>query len=339
MGLVDTLLVVVRSLVVPRGSLAVENLALRQQLAVLKRSVKRPRLRRRDRFFWAWLCRIWTDWRSASIIVKPETVIRWHREGFRLFWRWKSRPKGGRPTVDAEIRALIRRMHAENATWGAPRVRAELALLGYNVSQATVAKYMKRRAGPPSQTWKTFLKNHMAETAAIDFFVVPTVTFRLLYGLVVLRHERREIVHIAITANPTAAWTARQLTEAFPWDESPRYLLRDRDGIYSEEFTVRVDAMGIEEVVTAPRSPWQNPYVERIIGSIRRECLDHVIVLGEGHLRRTLRSYVNYYHQDRPHQSLDRLPPNGRDVELVESGRVVSLPRVGGLHHRYTRAA
>ena len=209
MGLVNALLMVVRAALVSRGRLAIENMALRQQLAVLKRSVKRPRLRRKDRVFWAWLSRIWSDWRSALIIVKPDTVIRWHRRGSRFYWRWKSQPKGRRPRVDAEIRTLIRRMCEENATWGAPRVRAELALLGHEVSQSSVAKYMKRRAGPPSQTWKTFLKNHMAQTAAIDFFVVPTVTFRLLYGFVVLRHERREIVHFAVTANPTAAWTAR----------------------------------------------------------------------------------------------------------------------------------
>jgi transposase InsO family protein len=339
MGLVDAFLVVARAAFVSHTQLAVENLALRQQLAVLKRSVKRPRLHRRDRLFWASLSRVWSDWRSSIIIVKPETVIRWHRKGFRLFWRWKSRPKGGRPRVDAEIRALIRRMSAQNATWGAPRIQAELALLGHEVSQATVAKYMKRRRGRPSQTWKTFLKNHMAETAAIDFFVVPTVTFRLLYGFVVLRHKRREIVHFAVTANPSAEWTARQLTEAFPWDEAPRFLLRDRDGTYGEEFVARVKAMGIDGVVTAPQSPWQNPYCERFIGSIRRECLDHVIVLGDQHLRRILRSYVIYYHEDRIHQSLDQRPPHGRDVEPVENGGVVSLPRVGGLHHRYTRAA
>ena len=339
MRLVGAFLVVVRAALLSRARLAVENLALRQQLAVLKQSVKRPRLRRRDRLFWAWLSRIWPEWRSAIIIVKPETVIRWHRQGFRMYWRWKSRPIGGRPRVDTEIRSLIRRMCSENATWGAPRIRAELALLGYEVSQATVAKYMRRRTGPPSQTWKMFLKNHMADTAAIDFFVVPTVTFRLLYGFVVLRHERREIVHFAVTDHPNAAWTARQVTEAFPWDEAPRYLLRDRDGIYGEEFTARLRAMGIEEVVSAPRSPWQNPYAERVIGSIRRECLDHVIVLGEEHLRKTLRSYVRYYHDDRIHKSLDQRPPHGREVEPVENGSIVALPRVGGLHHRYTRVA
>jgi len=230
-------------------------------------------------------------------------------------------------------------IRTENAGWGAPRIKAELALLGHDVSQATVAKYMRRRTRPPSQTWKTFLKNHASDIAAVDFFVVPTVTFRLLYGFLVLRHERREIVHLAVTANPTAAWTARQVIEAFPWDEASRYLLRDRDGIYGEEFTARVKEMGIEEVVTAPRNPWQNPYCERLIGSIRRECLDHVIVLGEEHLRQMLRAYVDYHHQDRPHQSLQRRPPHGRDVEPLDRGRVISLPRVGGLHHRYTRAA
>ncbi len=339
MGLVNAFLLLVRAALLSRAGLAVENLALRQQLAVLKRAVKRPRLRRRDRIFWSRISKIWPDWRSVLVLVKPQTVIRWHRQGFRLYWRWKSRPKGGRPRVNAEVRSLIRRMCDENVSWGAPRIKAELALLGYDVSQATVAKYMKRPSGPPSQTWKTFLKNHVSDIAAIDFFVVPTVTFRLLYGFLVLRHERREIVHFAVTANPTAAWTAQQITEAFPWDEAPRYILRDRDGIYGEEFTARVKAMTIEEVLTAPRSPWQNPYVERLIGSIRRECLGHVIVLGEEHLRRILRSYLAYYHEDRIHQSLDQRPPNGREVEPVERGPVVSLPRVGGLHHRYTRAA
>ena len=209
MRLVDAFLVVVRAALLSRARLAVENLALRQQVAVLRRSVKRSRLRRRDRLFWAWLSRVWSEWRSTLVTVKPETVIRWHRQGFRLYWRWKSRRKGGRPRVDAEIRSLIRRMSAQNVTtWGAPRIQAELALLGHEVSQATVAKYMKRRRGPPSQTWKTFLRNHMEHTAAIDFFVVTTVTFRLLYGFVVLRHERREIVHFGVTANPSSEWTA-----------------------------------------------------------------------------------------------------------------------------------
>ena len=339
MGLLNAFLVLVRAALLSRAGLAIENLALRQQLAVLKRSVKRPRLRRRDRIFWSRLSKIWPDWRSALAVVKPETVIRWHRQVFRIYWRWKSRPKGGRPRVNTEVRSLIRRMCADNVSWGAPRIKAELALLGHDVSQATVAKYMRRRTRPPSQTWKTFLKNHAGDIVAIDFFVVPTVTFRLLYGFVVLRHERREIVHFDVTENPTAAWTARQLTEAVPWDEAPRYLLRDRDGIYGEEFTARVKATGLEDVVTARQSPRQNPYCERLIGSIRRECLDHVIVLGEEHLRRILGAYVTYYHEDRIHQSLDQRPPHGRELEPLDRGRVISLPRVGGLHHRYTRAA
>ncbi len=322
-----------------RASLAAENLALRQQLAVLSRSVKRPRLRRRDRMFWASLSRLWTDWNTVLVIVKPETVIRWHRQGFRLYWRWKSTKKNGRPKVELEIRELIHRMSRENPTWGAPRIRSELRLLGHDVAKSTVAKYMTKRKKPPSQGWRTFLTNHASQIAAIDFFVVPTVTFRLLFGFVVMRHERRQVVHFNVTEHPSAAWTAQQVIEALPFDEAPKYLLRDRDGIYGDEFVARVHGMGIEEILTAPRSPWQNPYLERLIGSIRRECLDHVIVLNEEHLRRILREYFAYYHADRPHMSLESNSPTERQVEPPETGRVVALPRVGGLHHRYVRAA
>jgi len=289
-----------------RASLAAENLALRQQLAVLRLSLKRPKIRRRDRLFWAWLSRFWPGWKTVLVIVKPETVIRWHRQGFRLYWRWKSKTKNGRPKVDVEIRQLIRRMSRENPTWGAPRVRSELHLLGHDVAKSTIAKYMTRqKKKPPSQGWRTFLANHASEIAAIDFFVVPTVTFRLLFGFVVMRHGRRQVVHFNVTDHPSAAWTAQQVIEAFPFDEAPKYLLLDRDGIYGDEFVARVRGMGIEEVLTAPRSPWQNPYAERIIGSIRRECLNHVIVLNEEHLRRILREYFLYYHADRPHMSLE----------------------------------
>ena len=230
-------------------------------------------------------------------------------------------------------------MREGNVTWGAPRVQAELELLGFKVSKATVAKYMKPTRKPPSQTWKTFLQNHAEEIAAIDFFVVPTATFQLLYGFLVLRHERREVVHFAVTGNPSAAWAARQLTEAFPWDEAPRYLLRDRDGIYGEEFTRRVKAMGIEEVLTAPRSPWQNPYAERLIGSVRRECLDHVVTINEHRLQRVLDSYVRYYNRTRTHLALAKDTPEGRTASTTAGGRVVSMPEVGGLHHRYERLA
>lgn len=334
-GITALLGVVVRS----RASLATENLALRQQLAVLSRSVKRPKLRGRDRLFWAWLSQLWSGWSAALVIVKPETVIRWHRQGFRLYWRWKSRKKNGRPKVDLEIRELIRRMSRVNPTWGAPRIRSELRLLGHDVAKSTVAKYMTKQTKPPSQGWRTFLANHASDIAAIDFFVVPTVTFRLLFGFVVLRHERRQVVHFNVTDHPSAAWTAQQIIEAFPFDEAPKYLLRDRDGIYGKEFVARVHGMGIKEVLTAPHSPWQNPYVERLIGSIRRECLDHVIVLNEEHLRRILKDYFRYYHADRPHMSLESNSPTERQIELPATGGVVALPRLGGLHHRYTRAA
>ncbi len=339
MGVVRVIVILLRPFLLPRAALAAENLALRQQLAVLQRSVKRPRLRRRDRIFWVWLSRLWFDWRSSLMIVNPETVIRWHREGFRLYWRWKSRSTPGRPKIAAEIRSLIRRMSRENATWGAPRIHSELQLLGYTVAESTVAKYMFRHRKPPSQTWRTFLDNHVTDIAAIDFFVVPTVRFQLLYCFVVLRHARRRIVHFNVTAHPTARWTAQQVVEAFPFDEASRFLIRDRDGIYGQDFRARIKHMGIEEVVIAPRSPWQNPFAERVIGSIRRECLDHVIVFNEPHLVRTLARYFEYYHQSRTHLSLSRNAPIPRRVELPSEGRVIAIPQVGGLHHRYMRAA
>ncbi len=339
MELLKTLVSTLRAFLASRSALALENLALRHQLMVLARTAKRPSLRKRDRLFWTWLARLLPGWKSVLIIVRPETVIRWHRQGFRLYWRWKSRKKNGRPKIAVEVRELIRCMSRENPTWGAPRVRSELRLLGHDVAKSTVAKYMTRLKKPPSQGWRTFLTNHASEIAAIDFFVVPTVTFRLLFGFVVLRHERRQVAHFNVTDHPSAAWTAQQVIEAFPFDEAPKYLLRDRDGIYGDEFVARVDGMGIEEILTAPRSPWQNPYVERLIGSIRRECLDHVIVLNEEHLRRILREYFLYYHADRPHMSLESNSPTERQVEPPATGGVVALPRVGGLHHRYTRAA
>ena len=340
MGGIRILLLLVRGLLCDRGELAAENLALRQQLAALQRQSKRPRLRTRDRIFWALLSRIWTHWRSALLIVQPDTVVRWHREGFKLFWRWKSRTgKVGRPKIDTEIRKLIRRMARENPGWGVPRIQSELALLGLTVSETTVRKYRTRHRKPPSQTWHTFLDNHARDIVAIDFFTVPTATFRVLFVFVVLRHDRRRVVHFNVTAHPTAQWTAQQIVQAFPCDESPRFLLRDRDSIYGDFFCRRIDHMGIEEVITAPRSPWQNPYVERIIGSIRRECLDHVIVLNERHLRRILSSYFSYYHESRTHLSLHRNSPMPRDVEPPELGKVIAVPQVGGLHHRYCRAA
>jgi hypothetical protein len=322
-----------------RRELAVENLVLRQQLAVFKRSVKRPKITATDRAFWSLVLRWWPRWREALVIVKPATVVAWHRKGFRLVWRWRSRRRGGRPRVDAEIRALVRRMAQTNIGWGAPRIHGELLKLGFDVSQATVSRYMPRRTRPPSQTWRSFLENHGGSLASIDFFVVPTATFRLLFGFVVLLHQRRELAYFNVTANPTAQWTAQQIIEAFPEDTAPSYMLRDRDSIYGADFVARIGGMGIEDTPTAPRSPWQNPFVERLIGSIRRDCLDHVVVLGERHLRSLLGSYFEYYHDSRTHLSLGKDAPSGRDVEPTENGDVVAFPRVGGLHHRYARTA
>jgi putative transposase len=340
MDAVKSILCLLRALVLSRATLAAENLALRQQLIVLQRSVKRLRLRKRDRLFWVWLSMLRKDWACCLLIVKPDTIVRWHREGFRLYWRWKSRNEpAGRPKINAEIRRLIRRMSRENPTWGAPRIQSELQLLGHTVAESTVARYMCRRRRPPSQTWRTFIKNHVREIAAIDFFLVQTVRFRLLYCFVVLRHDRRRVVHFNVTPHPTARWTAQQVVEAFPYDEAPRFLIRDHDGIYGECFRQRVKRMGIKEVVIAYQSPWQSPFVECLIGSIRRECLDHVIVLNEAHLLRILTSYFECYHRSRTHLSLDRNAPHPRQVEPPSLGKVVAIPQVGGLHHRYTRAA
>lgn len=230
-------------------------------------------------------------------------------------------------------------MSKENATWGAPRIQAELHLLGFDLAESTVANYMVKHRKPPSQTWRTFLKNHMKNTAAIDFFTVPTIRFRILFCFIVMKHDRRRIVHFNVTTNPTAVWTVQQVVNAFPDDTAPKYLIRDRDAIYGEYFRLRVKNMGIKEVLIAPKSPWQNPYVERVIDSIRRECLDHVIIWNESHMLKILKEYFEYYHAVRTHQSLDRNSPVAREVEPPSEGRVTSIPIVGGLHHRYSRAA
>ena len=329
-----------RALLFGSAAIALENLALRHQLVVLQRAVARPRLTRWARIFWVWLSRLWASWRSSLVIVQPATVLAWHRKGFQLYWRWKSRANPvGRPRLDLEIRRLIRRMARENPTWGRRRIQAELALLGYNVAELTVAKYMRRSSSNHAPTWRAFLEAHIHDIVAVDFFVVPTITFRLLFVFVVLRHDRRELLHVNVTDHPTAVWTARQIIEAFPDDSAPRFLLRDRDAINGEEFARRVKSMGIREVLTAPRAPWQNPFVERVIGSIRRECLDHFLILNETHLYRLLRTYVAYYNAVRPHQALDNNSPQPRDIDPPPGGRIIAMPQVGGLHHRYQRAA
>ena len=289
---------------------------------------------RGDRLLWVSFSRVWCHWRTALVIVKLETVIAWHRRGFRLFWTWKSRRRTGRPTVPQEVGNLIRTMSAANPLWGAPRIHGELLKLGFTVSQTTVATYMVRRRPLPSQTWRTFLTNHAHQLIAADFFVVPTATCRLLFVLVLLAHDRRRVVHVAVTEHPTAAWTEQQFRDAFPWDEVPRYLLRDRDHAFDG-----VNTIGIQEVLTAPGSPWQNAYVERFIGSVRRECLDHVIVLTAAGLHRVLNEYVAYYSRTRTHLGLDKDAPRPRPVAPLTAGRVIAIPQVGGLHHRYERRA
>jgi transposase InsO family protein len=323
-----------------RALLQLELLALRHQLATIKRTSPPPNLRPADRLLWLVLSRILPNWRDVLVIVKPETVVGWHRKGFRLFWTWKSqRRRGGRPAIPREVRDLIRRVSLENPLWGAPRIHGELLKLGIVVSQATVSKYTARFPRPPSQTWRTFLHNHMHCLASMDFFVLPTATFQLLFVFIVLHHKRRRIVHFGVTAHPTAIWIKQQITEAFPWDTAPSYLIRDRDSAYATIVSARIEALGIKEVVTAPRSPWQNPFVERVIGSIRRERLDHVIVLNENHLRRILVSYFDYYHRYRTHLSLGKDTPDGRSVQAGATGKIVAFPQVGGLHHRYKRLA
>lgn len=318
-----------------------EILALRHQLAVRQRRTnRRPSLRTADRWLWVILSRLWIEWRSALVIVKPETVIAWHRKGFRLYWRWTSSAgKSGRPCVSREMRELIQQMSKANPLWEAPRIHGELLKLGVQVSQATVAKYMMRQCKPPSQTWNTFLENHVKQLVAIDFLVVSTVSFRLLFVFIVLGHNRRRAIHFNVTAHPTAEWTARQIAEAFPWDSAPGYLLHDRDCIYGAAFHQRVGEMGIREVLTAPRSPWQNAYAERFIGSLRRECLDHIIIFNESSLRRILKGYFEYYEHSRTHLALEKDTPASRAVEPPSFGPVIELPQLGGLHHRYERRA
>ena len=319
-------------------ALTLESLALRQQVVMLKRSVKRPRTTTFDRLFWIVFARFVDDWRGKLLALSPDTVVRWHREGFRRYWTLKSR-RLGRPRVDMELCRLIRQMQRENITWGAPRIHGELLKLGYEVCEATVSNYMKRYRKPPSQSWRTFLTNHHEEIAAIDFFTVPTVMFKILYVFVVIEHARRRVVHFNVIAHPTAQWTAQQLIEAFPFDSAPKYLIRDGDGIYGAAVQRRIGSLGINEIVTTPASPWENAYAERVIGSIRRECLDHLIVVNERHLRRVLKEYLSYYDGCRTHLSLSKDSPSARALESREEGNVIAFPLLGGLHHRYKRLA
>ena len=324
-----------------RRDLVLENLALRHQPLVLHRTAKPPRLSGPDLALWVWLARWWQGWKTHLRIVRPDTVIRWHRAGFRLFWKWKSRPcRGGRRPVDGELVSLIRQMSRANPLWGAPRIHGELLKLGFALAQRTVAKYLVPRARrPSSQTWTTFLRNHLGRTVSVDFFTVPTVDFRLLYVFLVLSHQRRMVLHFNVVECPSAAWTAQQLREAFPFAVPPKYLLRDRVGVYGQEFQRRAGALGLKDLRIAPHSPRQAPYVERLIGSLRRECLDRIIALNPAHLCRVLEKYLDYYHRSRTHLGLDKDAPEPRAVQGADAGEIVAFPQVGGLHHHYERRA
>ena len=323
-----------------KSRLEAENAVLRVQLIVLRRKLKgRARLTNNDRWFFVWMYRWFPTILKVVTIIQPETLVRWHRVGFRRYWCWKSRRRGGRPQIETELRALIRQMSTENFLWGAPRIHGELLKLGFRVAQSTVATYMVKRRGSPSQGWRAFLSNHAPDIAAMDLFVVPTIGFKLLYGFVIVRIHRRDLVWINVTTNPTAEWVARQITEAFTRDGAARYMIRDRDRIYGTVVTRRLRAMGIRDKPIAPASPWQNGFAERLIGSIRRECLDHIIVFGETHLRRILKSYANYYNSVRTHRSLHKDAPISRPIHQtgMTHPRRASPSLRPGLSFRYTQ--
>jgi transposase InsO family protein len=319
-------------------ALVLENLALRQQLAIFKRHRKRPRLNRSDRMFWMVMARVWKGWRRTLVVVHPDTVVRWQRQHFRRYWaRRSSRSSGniGRPPVGKPISELIQAIVGANPLWRAPRIHGELLKLGIDVSERTVSRILQTVKRPPSQSWKTFLHNHVGEIVATDFFTVPTIRLRVLFVFVVLEHQRRKVLHFGITEHPTAEWLAQQMVEAFAEKDAPRYLIRDRDGSYGSDLRRRIQCLGIKEVITAPRSPWQNAFAERLIGSIRRECLDHVVVLNRRHLHRLLKRYFAYYHRSRTHLGLAKDAPETRPV--MSQGKIVAIPQVGGLHHCYLR--
>ncbi len=319
-----------------------ENLILRQQLSVLKRRHRRPKLPAVDKLFWVAVQQFWSGWKQSLILVSPETVLRWHRAGFRLYWSWLSRTRmqTGRKRISKELRKLIFRIAAENPTWGAPRIHGELQMLGFDVSERTVSRWVQRAPKDPMQRnrWQAFLKNHCEVLAAMDFFTVPTFTFGILYGFFVIAHDRRRILHFNVTRNPTSLWVVQQLREAFPFEPAHKYVIFDRDQKYGLDVTAALKAMGSIPKRTSFQSPWQNGIAERWVGSCRRDLLDHVIVLNEPHLKRLLSEYIRYYHEDRTHLGLNKETPSGR-VRSAACGRVIGRRRLGGLHQRYDRAA
>jgi putative transposase len=323
-----------------RVDISLELLALRQQVAVLKRKRPRPALNNLDRLFWTALRRYWPRWLDVLAIVKPETVVGWHRAGFRLYWRWRSRPRAGRPRISEELRTLIRSMAIENSGWGAPRIHGELRKLGFEISERTVARYLRRvqRRGDPARRWHAFLANHREAIVAMDFFAVPTLTFNVLYCFFVIEHSRRRILHFNVTRHPSSDWVLQQLREAFPEAGPYRYVILDHDSKFDANVIAFLKATGLRPKRTSVQAPWQNGIAERWVGSCRREILDHIIAINEPHLRRLIRDYVNYHHQDRIHDSLDKDTPDRRPTESKASptAMLISSARLGGLHHRYS---
>jgi putative transposase len=325
-----------------RPNLLLENLTLRQQLTVLKRKRPRPRIAALDKLFWVLARRFWSGWKQALIVVTLDTVVRWHRSGFALYWRVISRARRvtGRRRISKEVRDLIFRMVIENRTWGAPRIHGELLMLGFDVSERTISRWMRRapRDPEPAKRWLAFLRNHREAIAAMDFFTVPTITFGMLYCFFILGHDRRRILYFHVTRHPTSLWVVQQLREAFPYGTARRFLIFDRDAKYGAEVPAAIRSMKIKCIRTSLRSPWQNGVAERWVQSCRRDLLDHVIALSERHLSRLLAEYVSYYHDDRTHLGLEKGTPNGR-AQCRASGSILSYDRLGGLHHRYDRAA
>jgi len=322
-----------------KQGLILENLMLRQQLSVYTRKNKRPKLERADRIILVWLSKIFSDWKSVLVVVKPATVIGWHRKGFKLYWKRKSR-RVGRPVINWPLIKLIRKMQKENYTWSSQRIQGELAKLGLSVCENTVAKYMQKPKTDPEkcQRWLTFLRNHAKHIVAIDFFVVRTIIFKAIYVFIAISHDRRKILHLGVSANPHAQWAIQQLRETFSFDETTKYVIRDNDKIFSGDFKQQIKNFGLKDTPTAPRSPWQNPIAERVIGSLRRECLDHMIILNEKHLHDVLHEYIfEYYNVSRTHMSLEKDSPEHRPTQ--NEGKIIRKPILGGLHHLYSRAA
>jgi len=329
------------SIINPYIDLALENIVLRQQVTAFKKENPRPKLTNFDRVLWVFIRRSWKRWKNALIFVKPETVIRWHRKGFRLYWRLISNKGKGKDKLwtNKEIRNLVHRMVSDNPTWGAPRIHGELLKLGFHISERTISRFMPKKepSGDKIKKWLAFLHNHKKGIMAMDFFTIPTLFFRQLYVLFIIHHDMRRIIHFNVTFHPTTEWVTKQIDKAFTVEKPPKYMIYDRDSKFSLPVTETLKSLNIEPVRTSYRSPWQNGTAERWVGSVRRELLNHVIILNQGHLYNLLEEYVEYYNNDRTHYSLKKETPMKRPIikEPPGDSTIIALPRVGGLHHKY----